>query len=175
MLLKPIITSLLETDMYKFSMGQCIYHQFSDYKTTWSFKCRNTDVHFTHEMVEEIKEQIKAYCGLRFTEEELEYLHKIKWMKGSYVDFLRLWQPRYEDYEITEDCNALNYSIYNLSFMPVTGGLNNFKGTNRLMNEENEQKLDRGDKFIYHINDFYENKSMEHIIQFIQKCKQHIF
>ena len=60
MLLEPIITSLLETDMYKFSMGQCIYHQFSDYKTTWSFKCRNTDVHFTHEMVEEIKEQIKA-------------------------------------------------------------------------------------------------------------------
>ena len=59
MLLEPIITSLLETDMYKFSMGQCIYHQFSDYKTTWSFKCRNTDVHFTHEMVEEIKEQIK--------------------------------------------------------------------------------------------------------------------
>ena len=50
MLLEPIITSLLETDMYKFSMGQCIYHQFSDYKTTWSFKCRNTDVHFTHEM-----------------------------------------------------------------------------------------------------------------------------
>ena len=41
-------------------------------------------------MVEEIKEQIKAYCGLRFTEEELEYLHKIKWVKGSYVDFLRL-------------------------------------------------------------------------------------
>ena len=37
-------------------------------------------------MVEEIKEQIKAYCGLRFTEEELEYLHKIKWMKGSYVE-----------------------------------------------------------------------------------------
>ena len=63
MLLEPIITSLLETDMYKFSMGQCIYHQFSDYKTTWSFKCRNTDVHFTHEMVEEIKEQIAYTKG----------------------------------------------------------------------------------------------------------------
>ena len=48
--------------------------------------------------------------------------------------------------------------------MPVTGGLNNFKGTSRLMNEEHGQKLDRGDKFIYRINDFYENKSMEHII-----------
>ena len=129
MLLEPIITSLLETDMYKFSMGQCIYHQFSDYKTTWSFKCRNTDVHFTHEMVEEIKEQIKAYCGLRFTEEELEYLHKIKWMKGSYVDFLRLWQPRYEDYEITEDADCgltietfgtwLNTSLYEIPTLAI--------------------------------------------------------
>ena len=50
MKLEPIITSLLETDMYKFSMGQAIYHQFSDYKTTWTFKCRNQDVHFTPEM-----------------------------------------------------------------------------------------------------------------------------
>ena len=58
MRLHPIITSLLETDMYKFSMGQAIYHQFSDYKTTWTFKCRNKDVHFTEEMVEEIREQI---------------------------------------------------------------------------------------------------------------------
>ncbi len=63
MLLEPIITSLLETDMYKFSMGQCIYHQFSDYKTTWSFKCRNTDVHYHRDGGD--KEQIKAYCGLR--------------------------------------------------------------------------------------------------------------
>ena len=62
-----IITSLLETDMYKFSMGQAIYHQFSEYKTTWSFKCRNTDVHFTDEMVDEIIRQIKLYCKLNFT------------------------------------------------------------------------------------------------------------
>lgn len=98
---KRIINSLLETDLYKFSMGQAIYHQFSNYKTTWTFKCRNKDVFFTKEMVEEIKEQIKAYCDLRFTETELEYLNNIKWLKGSYVDFLRLWQPRFEDFEIT--------------------------------------------------------------------------
>lgn len=102
MKLKPIVISLLETDLYKFSMGQAIYHQFPDYKTTWSFKCRNEDVFFTHEMVEEIREQIKAYCDLRFTEEELEYLDRIKWIKGSYIDFLRIWKPRYADFSIEE-------------------------------------------------------------------------
>lgn len=59
--MEQIITSLLETDAYKLSMGQAIYHQFSDYKTTWSFKCRNKDVHFTPEMVEEIRRQIKLW------------------------------------------------------------------------------------------------------------------
>lgn len=126
---KPFIVSLLETDLYKFSMGQAIYHQFSDYKTTWSFKCRNEDVFFTPEMVEEIKEQIQAYCSLRFTEEELDYLENIKWIKGSYVDFLRLWEPRYEDFTITTDGDKglsietkgtwLNTSMYEIPTLAI--------------------------------------------------------
>ena len=129
MKLKPIIESLLETDLYKFSMGQAIYHQFPDYKTTWTFKCRNTDVKFTAEMIEEIKEQIKAYCELRFTEEELEYLDTIEWFKGSYIDFLRLWHPRYEDFEITTDADCgltidtrgtwLNTSMYEIPTLAI--------------------------------------------------------
>ena len=129
MRLHQIITSLLETDMYKFSMGQAIYHQFSDYKTTWTFKCRNKDVKFTNEMVEEIREQIKYFCTLRFTEDELNYLENIKWIKGSYVDFLRLWKPRYEDFKITTDAECglsietfgtwLNTSLYEIPTLAI--------------------------------------------------------
>ena len=61
MKLNQIITSLLETDLYKFSMGQAIYHQYPSYKTNWTFRCRNVGVSFTQEMVEEIKEQIHEY------------------------------------------------------------------------------------------------------------------
>lgn len=129
MRLAQIITSLLETDLYKFSMGQAIYHQFPGYKTTWSFKCRNPDVHFTPEMVEEIREQVKAYCGLHFTEEELGYIDGIQWMKGSYTDFLRLWHPRYEDFEIRADADCglaietrgtwLNTSMYEIPTLAI--------------------------------------------------------
>jgi len=127
--MEAIIKSLLETDMYKFSMGQAIYHQFSDYKTTWSFKCRNTDVHFTPAMVEEIRTQIQDYCSLKFTEEELEYLENIKWIKGSYVDFLRLWHARYEDFTISTDAPCglaietrgtwLNTSMYEIPTLAI--------------------------------------------------------
>ena len=90
---EPIIKSLLETDLYKFSMGQAIFHNASKYKTTWSFKCRNKDVKFTLEMVQEIKEQIKAFCNLRFTEDELNYLKSISWLDESYVDYLHNFAP----------------------------------------------------------------------------------
>lgn len=103
MKLQPIITSLLETDLYKFSMGQAIYHQFPTYKTTWTFRCRNKDVKFTKEMVNEIREQIQYYCFLRFTEDELNYLGKIKWFKEAYIDFLRIWKPRFEDFIISTE------------------------------------------------------------------------
>lgn len=127
--MKQIITSLLETDLYKFSMGQAIYHQFSDYKTTWSFKCRNKDVHFTAEMVEEITRQIELYCQLRFNEDELDYLNSITWIKGSYVDFLRLWQPRFADFAISSDAECglkietagtwLNTSMYEIPTLAI--------------------------------------------------------
>ena len=126
---KPAVTSLLETDLYKFSMGQAIFHQFSDYKTTWTFKCRNKDVHFTSEMVEEIREQIKHYCNLRFTEDELTYLGGITWFKKSYIDFLRLWQPRYEEFVISDDAECglsieaggtwLNTSMYEIPILAI--------------------------------------------------------
>ena len=127
--MERIINSLLETDLYKISMGQAIYHQFSDYKTTWTFKCRNEGVRFTKEMVTEIKKQIRLYCKLRFKEDELAYLNDIRWIKGSYVDFLRLWQPRYEDFHIsnTGECGLsleaagtwLNTSMYEIPVLAI--------------------------------------------------------
>ena len=127
--LRDIIRSLLETDLYKFSMGQAIYHQFPTYTTTWTFKCRNEDVFFTSEMVEEIRAQIRHYCSLRFTEEELGYLRTIEWFKDSYIDFLRLWHPRYEDFTISTDvpCGLsietngtwLNTSMYEIPTLAI--------------------------------------------------------
>ena len=127
--MENIIQSLLETDLYKFSMGQAIYHNFPDYTTTWTFKCRNKDVKFTKEMVNEIKNQILAYCNLTFTEDELTYLSKVTWIKKSYVDFLRLWHPRYEDFTIGTDADCgltietngtwLNTSLYEIPTLAI--------------------------------------------------------
>ena len=95
MKLKPIINSLLSNDLYKWSMGQCVFHQFTKFTTKWNLKCRNPNVWFTPDMVKEIEEQIDHYCSLSYTEDELTWMKtNIRWLDEGYIDFLRLWKPR---------------------------------------------------------------------------------
>ena len=99
----PMIPSLIDQDMYKFSMGQAILHQFPGHTSKWAFKCRNKNVYFTPEMVQEIREQIQHYCTLRFKPDELAFLSRIKWMKPDYIAYLRIWHPMFEDFVIGTD------------------------------------------------------------------------
>ena len=93
MKLEPIITSLLDTDLYKFNMDQVIFHKHTDLCGQYYFKCRNKDVVFTQEMTDEINAQVDHLCTLTFTREELDYLRSIRFIKNDYVEFLRLWHP----------------------------------------------------------------------------------
>lgn len=110
MKLEPIITSLIETDLYKLNMWQVFLHQFNKDKTVWAFKCRNPDVKFTPWMVAEIRRQIDFYCTLRFTEDELQYLQKnLPWLTDDFLDYLRHWSPRRSEILINEgDIQAYN-------------------------------------------------------------------
>ena len=93
MKLKPIVLSLLDTDLYKFNMNQVIFHKHTDLSGQYYFKCRNKDVVFTEEMTNEISEQVDHLCTLSFKKEELDYLRSIRFIKDDYVEFLRLWKP----------------------------------------------------------------------------------
>ena len=93
MKLEPIVVSLLDTDLYKFNMDQVIFHKHTDLCGQYFFKCRNKDIDFTPEMVEEINAQVDHLCSLRFTKQELNYLRSIRFIKDDYVEFLRLWHP----------------------------------------------------------------------------------
>ena len=93
MKLDPIVISLLDTDLYKFNMDQVIFHKHTDLCGKYYFKCRNKDVKFTQEMLDEINSQIDHLCTLRFRKDELDYLRSIRFIKNDYVEFLRLWRP----------------------------------------------------------------------------------
>ena len=93
MKLEPIVISLLDTDLYKFTMQQVMFHKHPNLTGRYIFKCRNKDVKFTYEMLDEINAQIDHLCTLSFTDDEINYLHSIRFLKYDYVEALRLYRP----------------------------------------------------------------------------------
>ncbi|MDY0273484.1 MAG: nicotinate phosphoribosyltransferase [Advenella sp.] len=85
-----IITSLLDTDLYKFSMMQVVLHQFPGAQVEYRFKCRSKGVNL-RPYINEIREEIHSLCQLRFTEDELNYLRNMRFIKSDFVDFLSLF------------------------------------------------------------------------------------
>lgn len=87
----PIIVSLLDTDLYKFSMQQAVMHQFPNASDVeFHFKCRDANINMV-QYIDEINRQIDHLCTLRFTEDELNYLAGLRYIKQDYVDFLTLF------------------------------------------------------------------------------------
>ena len=86
-----IITSLLDTDLYKFTMMQVVLHHFPAAQVEYRFKCRNAGVDLTP-CIGAIRREIAELCKLRFTRRELDYLRSWRFFKSDYVDLLGLFQ-----------------------------------------------------------------------------------
>ena len=95
-----IIHSLLDTDLYKFTMMQVVLHQFPGATVEYKFKCRNPGVQLAP-YVQEIRDEIRHLCSLTFTADELSYLRSLRFIKSDFVDFLGLFQLNEKYIQVT--------------------------------------------------------------------------
>ena len=136
MRLPPIITQLTDIDAYKPNMGAVIAQHYGTYTAKWALKVRNPDVHFTPEMVQEIREQVDYFCSLIFTKKEIEDLKKnFTWLPLAYIlNNLKNWRPNREDIKINDfgvmpynDCGLaieaegtwLDTSLYEIAILAI--------------------------------------------------------
>jgi nicotinate phosphoribosyltransferase len=88
----PVISSLLDNDLYKFTMWQTMLHRFPQTTAEYAFLCRSTPQYPLVDLLDEVNAQLDHLCTLRFTEDELGYLGAMRFIKSDFVDFLRLFQ-----------------------------------------------------------------------------------
>lgn len=93
----PVIRSLLDTDLYKYTMLQAFLHGFPQNQAVYEFVCRNQPEYPLAELASDVEAQIEHLCGLSFAEDELAYLAKFRYIKSDFIDFLRIFrlQRRY--------------------------------------------------------------------------------
>ena len=85
-----IIQSLLDTDLYKFTMMQVVLHHFPAAQVEYRYRCRTPGVNL-RPYLNEIREEIGALCRLQFTADELAYLGSLRFIKSDFIDFLGLF------------------------------------------------------------------------------------
>jgi len=88
----PIIQSLLDTDLYKFTMWQTMLHRHPQAQAEYRFVCRNTPAFPLADLLPEVNAQLDHLCSLSFQEDELAYLGALRYIKPDFVDFLRIFR-----------------------------------------------------------------------------------
>lgn len=87
---EPVITSLLDTDLYKFTMMQCVLHHFPAAMVEYKFKCRSNEDLSPY--IDEIKTEVARLCDLKLLDEELEFLATLDYIKSDFIEFLRIFK-----------------------------------------------------------------------------------
>src|SRR5258706_1004535 len=85
-----IIQSLLDTDLYKFTMMQVVLHHFPGAQVEYKFRCRTEGADLRPDLPA-IRAQLEKLCSLRCRDDELAYLRGLRFMKSDFVDFLALF------------------------------------------------------------------------------------
>jgi len=85
-----VIRSLLDTDLYKFTMMQAVLHRYPAAQASYRFRCRSKGVDLARH-IDAISDAIDALCALRLAPDELDYLRGLRFIAPDLVDFLGLF------------------------------------------------------------------------------------
>ncbi|MBI1889862.1 MAG: nicotinate phosphoribosyltransferase [Burkholderiales bacterium] len=107
--MKPIVRSLLETDLYKFTMWQALLHRHPDAQAEYAFVCRNQPAYPLAELKVDVERELDHLCSLSFAEDEIEYLRRLRFIKSDFADFLTVF--RFQRKFITVDTDGPTLSI----------------------------------------------------------------
>ncbi|MDR6889701.1 MULTISPECIES: nicotinate phosphoribosyltransferase [Variovorax] len=106
--MQPIIRSLLDTDLYKFTMWQAMLHSNPQTQAEYTFVCRNQPAYPLAELLSDVNEQLDHLCTLRFAPGELAYLGGLRYIKSDFVDFLRIFSFQREFISATVEGDSLH-------------------------------------------------------------------
>jgi nicotinate phosphoribosyltransferase len=85
---KPIILSILDTDLYKVTMGQMVFHDFPEAVVQYDFINRGKTP-FPPGFDKALQEQINHLASLRLTPDEEGWTKTIPYIRPTYIEWLR--------------------------------------------------------------------------------------
>ncbi|EIW84141.1 nicotinate phosphoribosyltransferase [Coniophora puteana RWD-64-598 SS2] len=101
--LSPAFTlrSLLDTDLYKFTMQQAVLRHFPDVECVYRFTHRDPDIYFPRRTADEFRNAIARFSDVSLSQEELQWLKKTcAYFHDDYLDYLAKYRFKPEQVTI---------------------------------------------------------------------------
>ena len=109
----PYIKSLLDSDLYKFTMQQAVLEHYSYIWVSYKFTNRNTNMKFNGAAYNAIVENIKAMEDLKLTDDEQNFMaNTCKYLKLTYLQYLSLYRFKPDQVTVKFINGDLDIEIY---------------------------------------------------------------
>ncbi|MGL9774262.1 MAG: nicotinate phosphoribosyltransferase [Sodalis sp. (in: enterobacteria)] len=82
----PVLTSILDTDAYKFHMQQAVFYRYHDVMVSAEFRCRGDEL--LGEYAADISAQVDMMRGLQLNDDEFTYLSGLLFFQSDYLNWL---------------------------------------------------------------------------------------
>ena len=105
-----MISSLLDTDLYKLTMMQAVLHNGPAANVEYRFVNRNANIDL-RPYREQIEREIDHLCELHFTKSDLIYLKSLPFFKPEFLEFLRIFQLNRDFIQINDGERDLEITI----------------------------------------------------------------
>ncbi|KAI8137765.1 nicotinate phosphoribosyltransferase [Fennellomyces sp. T-0311] len=92
-----VFPSILDNDLYKFTMQYAVLQHYKDAQAVYQFTNRDKDLQLNAEAVAWLDKQIKDMAHLQLTPEEHEYIASFDYFDKSYADYLSKFRYRPEE------------------------------------------------------------------------------
>ncbi|KAF7599054.1 MAG: nicotinate phosphoribosyltransferase [Candidatus Dactylopiibacterium carminicum] len=103
----PVVHSLLENDLYKFTMWQALLHSNPGAQAEYRFVCRNRPAFPLTALKVAVEKELDRLCSLHFTQDELDYLSSLRFIKSDFVDFLSVFRFQRRFVQVGIDADQL--------------------------------------------------------------------
>jgi len=100
---QPIITSLLDTDQYIYTMVQAMLLKYPNAHGEFIFKDRSGKMVFDKKQMTRLRDEIGYFCDLQLNKKELAWTSRIRYFQPFFQEYLRLFKPNREFLSVAQD------------------------------------------------------------------------
>ena len=110
--MKHCISSMLDNDLYKFTMSNAYFQLYPEAEGTFKFSDRNQEV-YDERFLKILSEEINHLSTIKMTKDEFNFISSIRYLNSNYLEWVKNFQYGLDN---------IHYSLDNEGHLQLSAG-----------------------------------------------------